>query len=70
MYWVNVDNSAGHITMTMAFEKRLFFSRITKVHNPDNLTLADIYKTPEAEAQASRRIEGELIEKEYFLWAP
>ncbi|XWN35499.1 MAG: gliding motility protein GldN [Roseivirga sp.] len=70
VFWVNVDNSAGHITMTTAFEKRLFLSRITKVENPDNLTLADIYKTPEAEAQASKKMEEKLLEKEYFLWAP
>ncbi|MEL7062509.1 MAG: gliding motility protein GldN [Bacteroidota bacterium] len=70
VFWVNVDNSAGHLTMTTAFEKRLFLSRITKVENPDNLALADIYKTPKAEAKASQRIEEELLEKEYFLWAP
>lgn len=71
MVWHNVNNRAADIKMTEAFEQRLFSSRIVKLENPDNSTLADIYnKTPKEAARASRELEEELIEEEYFLWNP
>lgn len=67
--WINVKNSAGNIKMTEAIELRLFDSRIIKIENPDNLTVEDIYnKTPKASLQASKQLEEELIELDYFLW--
>ncbi len=69
--WVNVSNSAGSIKMTEAFALRLFSSRIVKIENPDDNTVADIYnKTPKAAVIASKELEEELLEKEYFLWEP
>lgn len=67
--WINVKNSAGNMKMTEAIELRLFDSRIIKIENPDNLTVEDIYnKTPKASLQASKQLEEELIELDYFLW--
>lgn len=69
--WVNVNNSAGNIRLTEAFELRLFSSRIIKLENPDDSTIADIYgKGPKAAAIASKELEEKLLEEEYFLWAP
>lgn len=69
--WINVDNNAGNIKMTEAFELRLFSSRIVKLENPDDNTIADIYnKTPKAAAIASKELEEKLLEEEYFLWEP
>jgi gliding motility associated protien GldN len=67
--WINVKNSAGNMKMTEAIELRLFDSRIVKIENPDNLTVEDIYnKTPKASLQASKEIEEQLIELDWFLW--
>lgn len=69
--WMNVHNSAGNIKMTEAFELRLFSSRIYKMENPDDNTIADIYnKTPKAHLEASKKLEEKLLEEEYFLWEP
>jgi gliding motility associated protien GldN len=69
--WVNVHNSVGNMKMTEAFEFRLFSSRIIKLENPDNDTIADLYnKTPQAAVLAAKELEEKLLEKEYFLWAP
>ena len=69
--WFNVNNSAGHIKMTEAFALRLFSSRIVKVENPDDDTIADIYnKTPKSAIIASKELEEALLEKEYFFWEP
>mmetsp|Transcript_10277 Transcript_10277/g.23740 ORF Transcript_10277/g.23740 Transcript_10277/m.23740 type:complete len:285 (+) Transcript_10277:3795-4649(+) len=69
--WVNVSNSAGSIKMTEAFALRLFSSRIIKIENPDDNTIADVYnKTPKAALIASKELEEGLLEKEYFLWEP
>ena len=69
--WINVNNSAGHIPMTAAFELRLFSSIPVKLENPDDHTLADIYnKTPKAAALAAKTLEEKLLEEEYFLWEP
>lgn len=69
--WHNVHNRAADIKMTEAFEQRLFSSRIVKLENPDDNTIADIYnKTPRAAAMASQELEEKLLEEEYFLWTP
>jgi gliding motility associated protien GldN len=67
--WVNVQNNAGNIKLTEAFELRQFGSRIVKLENPDDANVDDIYnKTPRAGLVASDQLEQELIELEYFLW--
>jgi len=69
--WVNVHNGAGHIKMTEAFALRLFSSRIVKIENPDDSTIADIYnQTPKAAVIASKALEEKLLEQEHFLWEP
>jgi|LakMenE01Jun11ns_1017448.scaffolds.fasta_scaffold9870582_2 gliding motility associated protien GldN len=69
--WINVHNGAGHIKMTEAFALRLFSSRIVKLENPDDNTIADLYNsTPKEASLASRDLEERLLEKEYFLWEP
>jgi gliding motility associated protien GldN len=69
--WINVHNGAGHIKMTEAFALRLFSSRIIKLENPDDNTIADLYNTtPKAAVLASKDLEERLLEKEYFLWEP
>jgi gliding motility associated protien GldN len=67
--WVNVQNNAGNIKITEAFELRQFDGRIVKVENPDDANVDDIYnKTPQSGLMASEQIKEELIELEYFLW--
>lgn len=63
--WYNRQNSAEHRTLADAFELRLFGSKITKVANPDNLMLQDIY----GEALLSTyKAEADLMEFEHNLW--
>lgn len=63
--WYNRQNSAEHRTLTDAFELRLFSAKITKVANPDNSPLEDIY----GEALLSTyKAESELMEFEHNLW--
>ncbi len=69
--WVNVNNSAGNVLLTEAFELRLFSSKIIKLENPDDSTIASIYdNSPKGAAIASKELEEKLLEEEYFLWAP
>ncbi|OJW72229.1 MAG: hypothetical protein BGO68_06195 [Candidatus Amoebophilus sp. 36-38] len=67
--WVNVKNSAANIKLTEAMELRLFDSRITKIDNPDDKAIEDIYnKTPKQSLYASQELEEQLIELDQFLW--
>ena len=69
--WINTQNSAANVKMTEAISLRLFSSRITKLENPNDNTIADIYdKTPKAAIIASKELEEKLLEEEYFLWKP
>jgi Gliding motility associated protein GldN len=57
--------------MTEAFALRLFSSRVVKLENPDDNTIAALYnKTPKATVTAFEKPEEKLLEKEYFLWEP
>lgn len=67
--WFNVKNNAGNMKMTEAIALRKFDSRIVKMDNPTDATVEDIYnKTPKANLQASKDLEEELIELDWFLW--
>ena len=67
--WFNPQNSAQHRNLADAFELRLFNARITKVSNPQNLEIMDIYSASQKEGLIkSMQIEQELIEFEHNLW--
>lgn len=67
--WFNPHNSAGHLNLADAFILRLFSGRITKVANPDDSMLVDIYnRSPKDGIMASQWIEMQLLELEHELW--
>lgn len=67
--WFNPQNSAQHRNLADAFELRLFSGRVTKVSNPQNLEITDIYSASQREGLIkSIQIEQELIEFEHNLW--
>lgn len=67
--WFNPQNSAQHRSLADAFELRLFSARITKVSNPQNLEITDIYSSSQREGLIkSIQIEQELVEFEHNLW--
>src|SRR5690606_28687775 len=67
--WFNPQNSAQHRNLADAFELRLFNGRITKVSNPQNLEIMDIYSSSQKDGLIkSLQIEQELIEFEHNLW--
>lgn len=67
--WFNPQNSAQHRNLADAFELRLFSARITKVSNPQNLEITDIYSSSQREGLIkSIQIEQELVEFEHDLW--
>lgn len=67
--WFNPQNSAQHRNLADAFELRLFNGRITKISNPQNLEIMDIYSASQKEGLIkSLQIEQELIEFEHNLW--
>ena len=67
--WFNPQNSAQHRNLADAFALRLFNGRITKISNPQNLEIMDIYSASQKEGLIkSLQIEQELIEFEHNLW--
>jgi gliding motility associated protien GldN len=67
--WFNRQNTAQHKNMADAFTLRLFNARITRVSNPDNSYITDIYSKNEKEGlMASQWIETQLMEFEHELW--
>ncbi|MFC5270732.1 gliding motility protein GldN [Adhaeribacter terreus] len=67
--WVNPHNDAEQKNLADALELRLFSSYITKVSNPDNLSLEDLHKGPMQGLWASRQTADKLLEYEYNLWS-
>ena len=68
--WFNPQNSAAHKNLADAFALRLFDARITKVANPDDNAIIDIYnETPRQGVLASKWMEYKLMEKEHELWS-
>jgi gliding motility associated protien GldN len=67
--WFNPHNNAGHMNLADAFTLRLFSGRITKVSNPDDSELVDIYtRSPKDGLMASQWVEMQLLELEHELW--
>ncbi|MDX1904429.1 MAG: gliding motility protein GldN [Thermonemataceae bacterium] len=70
--WYNPQNLRRHMCVMDAFELRLFSSRIIKVSNPDDLSLAEVYKSPDGtiteELYKAQEAENELMEFEHNLW--
>ncbi|HET8861177.1 gliding motility protein GldN [Marivirga sp.] len=70
MIWFNRQNTAEHKNLADAFALRLFDARITRVSNPDGLTILDIYdNNARMGIIQSQQMEYELMEKEHELWS-
>jgi len=68
--WFNPQNSAAHKNLADAFALRLFNARITKVANPDDNAVIDIYnESPRQGILASKWMEYQLMETEHELWS-
>ncbi|MCH7513474.1 MAG: gliding motility protein GldN [Bacteroidetes bacterium] len=68
--WYNQYNSAENKNLADAFLMRLFMGNLTKVENPDNLIIKDIYsRFPKEGVFAAEWLEMELMEKEHNLWS-
>ncbi|MBK0404278.1 gliding motility protein GldN [Adhaeribacter sp. BT258] len=67
--WFNPQNDAQHKNLADAFDLRLFSSFITKVSNPDNSSLEDIYGGPQQGILAAQTTAEQMIEYEYNLWS-
>lgn len=68
--WFNPQNSAEHKNLADAFQLRLFKAHITKVANPQDNAIVDIYdESPKQGIMASQWMEYQLMEKEHELWS-
>lgn len=65
--WYNPQNQAQHKNLADAFDLRLFYGRITKVANPGDQALVDMYGDREGLLK-SYQTEYELMETEHSLW--
>ncbi|MDN5216553.1 gliding motility protein GldN [Fulvivirgaceae bacterium BMA12] len=67
--WFNPQNSAEHKNLADAFTLRLFTARMTKIANPENQEIVDIYnRSPRDGIMASQQLEHKLMEMEHNLW--
>jgi gliding motility associated protien GldN len=67
--WFNAQNDAQHKNLADAFDLRLFSSYITKISNPGDKRLEDIYGVGLQSILAAQRAAEEMIEYEYNLWS-
>ena len=67
--WFNGNNTAQHKNLADAFDLWLFSSYITKVSNPDDRPLSDIYGGEQQGILAAQQVAGDMIEYEYNLWS-
>ncbi len=67
--WFNPQNSAQHRNLADAFDLWLFHGRITKVENPDDKDLAELFGGERAALFAGQEAAGKLIEFEDQLWS-
>ncbi len=68
--WFNPQNSAEHKNLADAFALRLFNARITKIANPNDDAVIDVYsESAKAGILASQYLEYQLMEKEHELWS-
>lgn len=67
--WFNAQNDAQHKNLADAFELWLFNSYITKVSNPGDARLSEIYGGEREGILASQQTAADLVEYEYNLWS-
>lgn len=67
--WFNAQNDAQHKNLADAFDLWLFSSYITKISNPNDRGLADIYGAGRKGLLAAQDAMEALIEYEYSLWS-
>ncbi|PRY14826.1 gliding motility associated protein GldN [Pontibacter ummariensis] len=67
--WYNTQNNAQHKNLADAFDLWLFSSYITKIANPGDRALADIYGGGKKGLLAAQEAAEALIEYEYSLWS-
>lgn len=67
--WYNAQNDAQHKNLADAFDLWLFSSYITKISNPGDRALADIYGGGRKALLAAQDAAEALIEYEYSLWS-
>jgi gliding motility associated protien GldN len=67
--WYNPQNDAQHKNLSDAFDLWLFSSYITKISNPGDRGLADIYGAGKKGLLAAQDAMEALIEYEYSLWS-
>ncbi|MFK7899973.1 MAG: gliding motility protein GldN [Cyclobacteriaceae bacterium] len=68
--WFNPYNDKEHKSIADAFKLRLFSSYLTRMSDPQNRTITDIYGgDPGAGIQAARYEENKLLEFEHNLWS-
>ncbi|MCC9135852.1 gliding motility protein GldN [Pontibacter silvestris] len=67
--WFNAQNDAQHKNLADAFDLWLFSSYITKISNPGDRALADIYGGGQKGLLAAQEAAEALIEYEYSLWS-
>ncbi|WP_242926110.1 gliding motility protein GldN [Pontibacter vulgaris] len=67
--WYNAQNDAQHKNLSDAFDLWLFSSYITKISNPGDRGLADIYGGGKKGLLAAQEAAEALIEYEYSLWS-
>lgn len=67
--WYNSQNMAEHRNMADAFNLRLFGSNLTKIANPKDDRIVDIYTKSRRDAiLASKQLEYDMVEFENELW--
>ena len=67
--WFNEQNNREHKNLADAFELRLFSSIITKISNPKDNDLSDIYADKTVRpTMAAQQLEYKLMEFEHNLW--
>lgn len=67
--WYNAQNDAQHKNLADAFDLWLFSSYITKISNPGDRGLSDIYGGGKKGLLAAQNAAEALIEYEYSLWS-
>jgi hypothetical protein len=67
--WFNAQNDAQHKNLADAFELWLFNSYITKVSNPGDSMLSDVYGSEKEGILAAQQTASDLVEYEYNLWS-
>jgi len=68
--WYNPYNDKEHKSLADAFELRLFSSYITKINNPRNERIVDVYGgDPRKGLEASMLEENKLLEFTHNLWS-